>query len=59
MMNGDPVERVDGRDGLSPEVFNRIMESLREEGVDLSRLEVRAKVMELALLIAGEAVSLD
>jgi len=54
-MNVDPCEGADGRDGTSPEVFDRIMEALREEGLELSKPAVRAKVMELALLIAGEA----
>ena len=58
-MNADPADGADGRDGPSPEVFDRIVETLREEGVDLSQPAVKAKVMELALLIAGEVVALD
>jgi hypothetical protein len=53
-MNVDPCEGADGRDCPSPEVFDRIMEALREEGLKLSEPAVKAKVMELALLMAGE-----
>jgi hypothetical protein len=53
-MNVDPCAGAD-RDGPSPEVFDRIMEALREEGLELSEPAVKAKVMELALLLAGEA----
>jgi hypothetical protein len=58
-MNVDPVEGADGRDRSSPEVFDRIVEALREEGVELSEPAVKEKVMELALLMAGEAVPPD
>jgi hypothetical protein len=58
-MNIDPVEGADGRDRSSLEVFDRIVEVVREEGADLSQPAAKAKVMELALLMAGEEVPPD